>query len=69
MKMCHMIADTPEELREMARKIGIAQRWIQNEGEYREHFDICLSMRRKAVMNGAVEVTAHELGFKLLARL
>lgn len=69
MLMCHLMADTPEELREMARKIGVKQKWIQNEGEYKEHFDICKTMRARAIANGAIAISGHELGNKLLARL
>lgn len=29
MIMCHMFADTDEELHEMARRIGVARRWHQ----------------------------------------
>lgn len=55
MIMCHMIADTDEELREMAQKIGVQQKWHQG-----DHFDICLDMRAKAVAFGAVEVTLRQ---------
>jgi hypothetical protein len=68
MKMCHMIADTPEELREMAAKIGVADKWLQDEGTYREHFDICLSKRALAVKAGAIEITWMQLGNKLVEK-
>jgi hypothetical protein len=55
MIMCHMIADTTEELLEMADKIGVQRKWIQEEGTKREHFDICLEKRALAVKNGAQE--------------
>ena len=29
MKMCHMIADTIDELHTMADRIGVARRWFQ----------------------------------------
>lgn len=69
MKMCHMIADTPEELLAMATKIGVAHRWIQNKGTYREHFDICISKRKLAVAAGAQEITLLELGRRLRSKL
>ncbi len=62
MKMCHMVADTHDELVAMADKIGVARRWIQKPGTSQEHFDIALSKRKLAVENGAVEVTMRELG-------
>lgn len=61
MIMCHMIADTTAELLEMADKIGVNRKWIQDAGTYQEHFDICLSMRKKAVKEGAIELTMWEL--------
>ena len=57
MKMCHMIADTDAELRAMADKIGVAQRWHQG-----DHFDIALSKRALAVEAGAVEITWRQAG-------
>jgi hypothetical protein len=61
MVMCHMMADSTEELMVMATKIGVAHRWIQKAGTRHEHFDICKSKRERAVENGAVEVTSREL--------
>lgn len=69
MVMCHMIADTRQELDEMADKIGVARKWIQNAGTYREHYDVCLEMRSKAVAAGAVEITFRELGKMLAERV
>jgi hypothetical protein len=62
MKMCHMIADSTEELLAMADRIGVARRWLQKAGTAQEHFDIALSKRALAVEAGAVEVTMMELG-------
>lgn len=61
MKMCHMIADTHDELVAMAKKIDVNRKWIQYPGTPREHFDICLSKRRLAVQLGAKEITLREL--------
>ena len=62
MKMCHMIADSTEELLAMADKIGIQRKWLQHAGSTQEHFDIAMSKRKLAVEAGAVEVTRLELG-------
>lgn len=61
MVMCHMIADTTEELLEMVDDIGVARKWVQNAGGDHEHFDISLSKRALAVKAGAKEVTMREL--------
>jgi hypothetical protein len=66
MKMCHMIADTSQELIQMADKIGVKRKWIQKEGTYQEHFDICTSKRLLALENGAVEITMRELAIKTI---
>lgn len=62
MIMCHMIADTEEELHQMADAIGVARRWYQG-----DHYDIRLAMRTKAVKLGAIELTRMELGRKVIA--
>lgn len=60
--MCHMVADTHEELVAMADRIGVSRRWIQHAGTANEHFDICKSKRALAVHCGAIEVKMRELG-------
>ena len=62
MKMCHMLADTSDELLAMADKIGVARRWLQKAGSAQEHFDISLSKRASAVRAGAIEVDMREMG-------
>lgn len=61
MVLCHMLADSREELDAMADKIGVARKWIQSEGTHREHYDVSLGARAKAVAAGAVEVSLREL--------
>ena len=53
--MCHMLADTDEELRAMADRIGMQQRWHQG-----DHFDIDRPMRELAIAHGALEITRRE---------
>lgn len=62
MVMCHMVADTTEELLAMADKIGVARRWIQDAGTPEEHFDIALVKRRLALQHGAIELDLHGIG-------
>lgn len=68
MLMCHMIADSTEELLEMADKIGVQRKWIQDAGSYNEHFDICQSKKAKAIRLGAKAITMMELGRMLAKR-
>lgn len=62
MIMCHMIADTDEELHAMADKIGINRKWHQLNKVYTSHYDICLSMRDRAVALGAIQITWKQAG-------
>lgn len=68
MVMCHMIADSTEELLAMADKIGVARKWLQKPGTHHEHFDIALSKRKLAVEFGAVEISMRDLVLKLRDR-
>ncbi len=68
MKMCHMVADTTEELLQMVDKIGVSRRWIQAAGTHHEHFDICLSKKALALKHGALEITLKALGVFLLTK-
>lgn len=62
MIMCHMIADTSKELHAMAARIGVARRWCQYPGTWKEHYDVCLSKREVAVqVFGAKQITWCEL--------
>ena len=59
MKMSHMVADSIEELLEMADRIGVARKWFQP-GSH-PHFDVAQSKRALAVRAGAIEVDRKEL--------
>jgi hypothetical protein len=61
MKMCHMLADTTEELLAMVDRIGVDRKWIQDAGTTREHFDIALSKRALAIAAGARLVGPRDL--------
>lgn len=62
MKMCHMVADTTDELLAMANKIGVQRKWMQHVGSPKEHFDISLSKRAVAVAAGAIEIRMADAG-------
>lgn len=68
MIMCHMFADTDEELHAMARKIGVARRWHQRPAceapgmdASWSHYDICLSKKAHAIRSGATEIEYRDL--------
>lgn len=63
MKMCHMYADSHEELVAMADAIGVARKWIQHPGHpVKEHFDIALSKKKLALAFGAKATTWRNYG-------
>lgn len=68
MIMCHMIADTDEELHAMAAAIGVARRWHQAPPQHDSHYDIAKAARAKAVTLGAVEVRYRVLGAMAMVR-
>jgi len=68
MIMCHMVADSDEELLVMADKIGVQRRWHQYPGTYRSHFDIALSKRALAIKAGAKEITWRQAGIMQIDR-
>jgi hypothetical protein len=63
MKMCHMIADSDDELHAMADRIGVARRWWQSpEKTSGSHYDIALSKKALAIAAGAVAITYRQCG-------
>lgn len=68
MKMCHMIADSSIELIAMAKKIGVAEKWIQYPNTPREHFDICLSKKNLAISFGAIAISWKQLAHMTFER-
>ena len=55
MIMCHMWADSLEELMAMADRIGLDRKWFQSPPKASwEHFDISIGMKRAAIRNGAI---------------
>lgn len=59
MLMCHMAADTLDELHAMAERLGVRRHFQDKPGM--PHYDLCKATRRKAVDAGAVEVTSREI--------
>lgn len=68
MKMCHMIADTHQELVDMADAIGLNRKHIQYPGTWLEHFDVSKGYRLRAIELGAKPITQRELGSRIRDR-
>jgi hypothetical protein len=64
MVMCHMIADTIDELHTMATAIGVRRKWFQDRAGM-PHYDICIAKRALAVSFGAVEIEWRDVPRKL----
>jgi hypothetical protein len=59
MRMSHLLADTEQELHEMAQRVGLKREWFQNHGT--PHYDLCMSKRKLAIQAGAVEVDRKQM--------
>jgi hypothetical protein len=55
MVMCHMLADTIDELHRMADLIGVDRKHFQGDAST-PHYDVCKQKRAIAVGAGAIEV-------------
>lgn len=58
---CHMMADSEEELFDMARAIGLKREWYQNHNPRFPHFDLTTYMRGRAIKAGALQVSHKEM--------
>ena len=66
-EFCHLLADTRDELHEMADALGIPRRFFQ-EHPWRWHHDLPEHLRPRAIDLGAVEMDIHEVGALLRRR-
>ena len=67
--MCHMLADSDDELHEMADRIGVNRRhWQAPPKVSTSHYDITQSKRALAVKAGAIEVTVQEMAAMAASR-
>jgi hypothetical protein len=64
---CHLLADTREELHELAQRVGMPRIAFQDH-PHRWHYDLPGHLRPVAVSLGAREVTMHEVGALLRRR-
>lgn len=59
--MSHLIADSDEELHQMADTIGVQRKWWQSPDKTSgSHYDICQAKRDLAIQAGAVPITLRQ---------
>ena len=61
MTMCHLMADTLDELQAMADNIGVDRKWLQDDIKKAPHYDVCLSKKQLAIQFGARAITCQEM--------
>ena len=62
MKMSHLIADTPGELRAACAALGLSAEYIQHPMSAREHLDISLTKRVQAISRlGARRISSRQI--------
>jgi hypothetical protein len=66
-EFCHLLADTRQELHEMAEQLGMPRRFFQDH-PWRWHYDLPAHVREHAIELGAHEVTMHDIGALLRRR-
>lgn len=68
MVMCHMIADSDQELHAMADLIGVHRSYHQAPPRHPSHYDIALSKKALAMAAGAIHITKRQLGCMVIRR-
>ena len=58
---CHMLADTSEELDQVAAQIGLKASWKQHPSRPTEHYDLTPSKRAAAIRAGAIQKSSREI--------
>lgn len=64
---CHLLADSREELHDLAGHLGIPRRFFQDHA-WRWHYDLPAHLRPRAVELGAREIGMHDVGALLRRR-
>lgn len=59
--LCHMVADTLEELHTMTDKIGVNRKWFQDKNIKHLHYDISLGKKELAILYGAKEISMRDI--------
>ena len=69
-RWCHLVADSPDELEQFARGLGLRPAWLQTKPgrPWHDHYDLPDWARAEAVVLGAVELTTREMGRHLARR-
>ncbi|HKC28101.1 MAG TPA: DUF4031 domain-containing protein [Jatrophihabitans sp.] len=66
-RFCHLLADSRNELHQMADALGVPRRYFQDH-PWRWHHDLPEPLRARAIELGAKEITLREVGSLLKQR-
>jgi Protein of unknown function (DUF4031) len=66
-EFCHLLADTREELHELADQLGFPRRFFQDHA-WRWHYDLPAHLRTEAIKLGAIEISRRDVALMLRAR-
>jgi hypothetical protein len=69
-RWCHLIADTPEELHELAASLGLLRQWFQSKPgrPWHDHYDLPEEVRGQAIALGAEPLTTADMGRRQASR-
>ena len=62
---CHMIADTEDELHDMALRLRLKHSWCQKKNNNIPHYDLTENKRKQAVKLGCIEIGLQEMGKRI----
>ena len=68
LRVARMIADSPDELRDFAERIGLRAEWLRGDGGPGEHCILVAPMRARAVSVGAIPIGPVAMDRKLAER-
>jgi hypothetical protein len=62
-RWCHLTADSPEELHELAAQLGLVRQWFQSKPDrpWNDHYDLPEQIRAQAIACGAQPLSTREM--------
>jgi hypothetical protein len=62
-RWCHLTADSPEELHDLAAQLGLLRQWFQSKPDrpWNDHYDLPEDIRVQAIACGAQPLSTREM--------